>query len=128
MSSFPDGAEIGFSSTPVSAENDGTFIYTAMGGSVSGNPLVRYLLDGTLDEILAPGIDFRSLFTNNSGQLFAKEFFDHSPGGQPGNVYSLTPSGEKTFLLTLGEFQSSADFNAADTELFTRDGRYCSAL
>ena len=112
--------------TAVSAENDGSFLYTVSGGTTGGERFARYLLDGTADLTFASGIDFRSIFTDNSGNLFAKEY------GQ-GNVYSLTSGGMATFLFTLNDPQpqTSADFNGDDSELYTRSGalirRYNSA-
>ncbi len=105
---FPD--QTGF--TPISADNDGTYIWTASGGG-TGNPIGRYLLNGTPDALFVPGIDFRSVYVSNGGQLYAKEYC--------GNVYSLTQNGVKTFLFTLPDpdCQSSASFNADDTELYT---------
>lgn len=103
--------------TPMSADFDGTWIYTVSGGNINGDRLARYFLDGTLDQTFAPGIDFRSIFTDNSGNLFAKEW-------GTGNVYSMSQDGMPTFLYTLNDpqAQSSASFNADDTELYTRDG------
>lgn len=103
--------------TPISADNDGTWIYTVSGGSMDGDRLARHFLDGTLDQTFAPGIDFRSIFTDNSGNLYAKEF-------GTGSIYSMTQNGVPTFLYTLNDpqSQSSASFNADDTELYTRDG------
>lgn len=97
--------------TPISADNDGSYIWTASGGG-TGNPIGRYLLDGTADGTFVPGIDFRSLYVSNGGQLYAKEYC--------GDVYSISQSGTATFLFTLPDpdCQSSASFNADDTELY----------
>ena len=104
--------------TPMSAETAGGFVFTASGGSRSGFRLQRYLPNGTLSATFAPGIDFRSIFTNNSGVLFAKEW-----GGHGHRIYSLTVGGAKTFLFSLSgavlNSQAPADFNADDTELIT---------
>jgi len=113
VQTFADGS----GGTPISAEHDGNFIYTASGGSPAGNRFARYMLDGTLDLTFASGIDFRSLYTDNGGQLFAKAFGS-------GNVYSLTTGGVATPLYNLSDpnSQSSASLNGDDTELYTRDG------
>lgn len=103
--------------TPMSADNDGTWIYSVSGGGIEGKRFARYFQNGLLDQTFATGIDFRSIFTDNSGNLFAKEY-------GTGNIYSLTQNGTPTFLYTLNDpqAQSSASFNADDTELYTRDG------
>jgi hypothetical protein len=104
-----------------SADNDGSYIYTVSGGNTSGFRFARYLLDGTVDHIYESGIDFRTLFTNNNGELFAKGFVWYD---QPAQIFSLTIDGEPTFLFTLnvGHSHASAGFNADDTEIYTRDG------
>jgi hypothetical protein len=97
--------------TPISADNDGTYIWTASGGG-TGNPIGRYLLDGTADGTFVPGIDFRSIYVSNGGQLYAKEYC--------GNVYSVSQSGTATYLFTLADpdCQSSVSFSADDSELY----------
>lgn len=114
VQSFPGGGNV---LTPMSAENDGTFIWTASGANNFGQRLTRHLQDGTVDLSFATGIDFRSLYADNFGQLFAKAFGS-------GNVYSLTQSGIPTLLYTLSDPdpQSSASLNADDTQLYTRSG------
>ena len=52
--------------TPISADNDGTWIYTVSGGNIGGDRLSRHFQNGTLDQTFAPGIDFRSIFTDNT--------------------------------------------------------------
>jgi hypothetical protein len=105
----------------VSADNDGNYIYTVSGGNPDGYRFARYLPDGSMDHIYASGIDFRTLFTNNNRELFAKGFVWYD---QPAQVFSLSIDGEATFLYTLnlGHAHASAGFNADDTEIYTRDG------
>jgi hypothetical protein len=104
-----------------SADNDGNYIYTVSGGNPNGFRFARYLLDGTVDHYYASGVDFRALFTNNNRELFAKGFIWYDI---PPQVCSLTIDGEPSFLYMLvgANSQSSAGFNADDTEVYTRDG------
>jgi hypothetical protein len=100
--------------TPISADNDGTWIWTASGGSPDGQRLARYFQDGSPDQSFAPNIDFRSLYVDNSGQLYAKEF-------GIGAIFSISQTGVPTFLYDLNdpEAQSAASLNGDDTELYT---------
>ena len=107
--SFSDASGI----TPISGENDGTYIWTAGGGG-SNYPLARYSQAGTLDIVFFPGPDFRSIYTDDAGNLFAKEY-------GAGDVWSITQAGTGAILFTLNDLdsQSSAGLNGDDTELYT---------
>lgn len=101
---------------PMSADSDGNFHYSVSGGNAPfGNLFARYLLNGTLDITADLGIDFRSLVTDNIGNLFAKEY------GIPGNFYSITSDGVPTLLFAIADsnYQTSAAFNGDDSELYT---------
>ncbi len=114
--SFDDWSSI----TAVSADNDGSYIYTVSGGSMDGFRFARYLLDGTIDHYYASGVDFTTLFTSNERALFAQGFFWYD---LPAPIYSLTIDGEATYLYSLGVGHpfAAAAFNADDSEIYTRE-------
>jgi hypothetical protein len=71
-------------------------------------------LDGTFVAATAPGLDFRSLDTDNDNALFAKV------SGE--GFYSITSDGVASFLFNLpgADDNSSAAFSGDDTEIYTR--------
>ncbi len=112
---FDDASGHSALQTPISADNPSYgFIWTASGGTNTGVHLARYNPDGTTNAVYSPGVDFRSLYSNNAGNLFAKEFGS-------GAVYSISNVGVATLLYNLNdpEAQSSASLNGPDTELYT---------
>lgn len=100
-------------STKMSGDNDGTYIWTCTGGYSSGYELAKYDLSGNFIANYDAGIDYRSIFTSNGGQLYAKAYC--------GGVYSLTQSGVPTYLYTISDAdcQSAGSFNGDDSELMT---------
>ena len=100
--------------TPMSAAWNGSYIYLVSGGGLSGNRLARYLADGTLDLVVAPGVDFRSVTTSNVGTMYAKDVSSQ--------IFVIAADGTATVQYSLpGEpnGQSSASLNASETELYT---------
>ncbi len=110
MLTFADGTAAS-GGTHVSADNDGTYIWTAAGGWSDGLLLARYDQSGNNAQTYNAGIDFRSLFVDNGGQLYACSY--------TGGIYSLTQNGVPTLMFDLSEpdSQGSASFNADDSEL-----------
>ena len=99
-------------STPISADNDGTYIWTASGGGC--NRVGRFNQDGSPNGVYNVCLDFRSLFVSNGGQLYGKMFC--------GDVYSISQSGVPTYMFNLAgdlDCQSSGSFSADDTEIYT---------
>src|SRR5205823_1080964 len=82
---------------------DGTSYWEASGGSPSGTRLARYDLGGTLMNTYAPGLDFRSVFADVAGNLYARAF--NSPV-----IYRQTTPGVFSTYLTLsgGSLDSQA--------------------
>lgn len=109
---FPDAS----GQTPMAAAADGTYLYTVSGGSNGGQRFARYSSTGTFDIGAQPGIDFRSIFADNGGALFGKEYC--------GQIYGLTSAGVATPLFELSDpdCQSSASLNGDDTELYAMTG------
>jgi hypothetical protein len=97
-------------STPISADNDGTYIWTASGGGC--NPIGRYNQDGSPAGLYNVCLDFRTLFVSDGGQLYGKLYC--------GGIYSISQSGVPTFLFNLSDpdCQSSASLNGDDSELY----------
>lgn len=98
--------------TQISADNDGTYIWTASGGGC--NPIGRYNQDGTPNGLYNVCLDFRSLFVSNGGQLYGKMYC--------GDVWAISQSGVPTYMFNLAgdpDCQSSGSFNADDTEIYT---------
>ena len=98
---------------------DGTHYWSVSGNNTSGNRLREYDASGTLVGSFAPGLDFRSIFTNASGQVFARAF--NSPviylQGLPG---VFAPS----VTLTGGSLnaQSSVVLNSAGDQYIAHSG------
>ncbi len=80
-------------STTMTAAFDGTNFYTASGGS-SGSPYAQYSASGNFIANSSPGIDFRSVFTDGSGNLYARGFADST-------IYKQTAFGSFSPFLTL---------------------------
>src|ERR1017187_4077486 len=60
-------------STTMTVAFDGTNYYSSSGGG-SGSPYAEYDASGTLIGTNSPGIDFRSVFTDASGNLYARGY------------------------------------------------------
>ena len=61
-------------STTIGLAFDGTNFWSITGGNTGGNRLARYTSAGVFVAAYAPGIDFRSLFTDAGGILYARGF------------------------------------------------------
>lgn len=70
---------------------DGSSYWSISGGSPSGVREARYDAAGNLLGTYSPGLDFRSIFTDQSGNTFAREFADS-------NIYKQVAPG--TFSTT----------------------------
>ncbi len=55
---------------------DGTNLYSVSGGGVAGDRVAQHEFDGTLNAVFAPGVDFRSVFTQGDGTetVYARAF------------------------------------------------------
>ncbi|MBI3853087.1 MAG: cadherin-like domain-containing protein [Verrucomicrobia bacterium] len=93
---------------------DGTNYWCAHGGAASVTNLARYSASGTLIATYQPGLDFRSVFTNASGQVLARAYADPiiyrqvSPGVFTNSGVTLTGGSLDS--------QSSVVLNGAGTE------------
>jgi M6 family metalloprotease-like protein len=88
----------------VSLAFDGTNFWSANGGDIGGNRLARYTAAGGFLAAFAPGIDFRSLFTDAGGRLYAREY-------SSANILRQTTPG--TFVTHVTLSGGSLDDNAA---------------
>ena len=100
--------------TMITGTNDGTFIWTASGGSNTGNRLARYNQDGSVNQIYAPGIDFRCLYIGAGNQLYAKEFC--------GATYAISQNGVPTPICAVSDpdCQSKGGLSAGYSSLYLR--------
>jgi hypothetical protein len=80
---------------PMSVAFDGTFYYGASGGNSGGSPLQKYdPLTGDVLSAINNGIDYRGLFSDANGDLYARVYGDHF-------ILKMTAPGVFTSFLTL---------------------------
>ena len=103
----------GLDATTTGIAFDGANYWSVSGGGTSGNHLARYDASGNLLATYAPGLDFRSVFTDAAGTVYARTYA--SP-----TIYRQTAPGIFTTHLTLSggslDDQSSVVFNGSGTE------------
>ncbi len=99
---------------------DGTNYWSCSGGGTSGVRLARYNSAGGVLATFSPGLDFRSIFTDRTGTVFARAFND-------AKIYRQTVPG--TFvsagITLIGgslDTQSSVVLNSAETEYVAMSG------
>lgn len=99
---------------------DGTNYWSSSGGSPGGTRLARYNSSGSLSGAFAPGLDFRSVFTNSAGDVFARAYNDSTIYEQntPG---SFSPSGVTLAANSL-DVQSSVVLNGPNSEFIAQSG------
>ncbi len=111
--------------TTIALAFDGTNYWSCTGGSSSGQRLARYDAAGNLLNTYSPGLDFRSVFTDATGDDFARQFSNDPTAMR--TIYSMTSPG--TFspsgvLLSGGPLnaQSSVVFDGDYTEFVAQNG------
>lgn len=82
-------------STSMTMAYDGTNYWSASGGSSGGNRYAQYNSGGGLVGTFAPGLDFRSVFTDAANNVYARQFnsntiYKQSSPGTFGSFLSLT--------------------------------------
>lgn len=104
----------GLGETSMTIAYDGTNYWSSSGGNVGGNRYAQYDGSGNLLATYAPGLDFRSVFTDASGNVYARQFANPTIYKQtaPG---VFAPSGVSLTGGTLDD-QSSVVFNGLGTE------------
>jgi hypothetical protein len=111
---FTDAIPLGIAITPTSIAFDGTNYWACAGGQTTGVRYARYDATGALLATYSPGLDFRSLFTDINGQVYARQYNNSiiyrqsSPGVFVNSGVSLT--GGSLFS------QSQVILNGAGTE------------
>jgi hypothetical protein len=102
----------GLSTTTMTAAYDGIHYWTASGGSATGLRYAEYNSSGGLIHTFSPGLDFRSVFTDASGNVYARQFNDNQ-------IYKQTApgvfAGTGVYLAGLANVQSAVVLNSAGT-------------
>ncbi len=102
----------GLNSTTMAMAYDGANYWSVSGGGTIGTRLAEYSGAGALLSSFSPGLDFRSVFTNGSGSVFAREYANST-------IYQMTAPGVFSPLLTLSggslDNQSSVVLDTAGT-------------
>jgi uncharacterized repeat protein (TIGR01451 family) len=103
----------GLSPTVMTVAFDGASYWACAGGSTGGTRLAHYDVLGNLQATYAPGIDFRSVFTDAGGNLYARAYASSV-------IYRQTAPGVFSNYLTLAsaplDVQSSVVLNGGGTE------------
>ncbi len=92
---------------------DGSSYWSVDGGNTNGIRITSYDASGNVTNTYSPGLDFRSIFTDASGQVFGRQFNDNT-------IYQMTAPGTFTAAVTLTggslNAQSSVVLNGAFNE------------
>lgn len=111
MVSFADAAAL--AGTRMGVAFDGTSYWSCSGGSTSGLRLAQYTAAGVLSATYAPGLDFRSVFADAAGNVYARQYSDWA-------IYRMISPGVFAPLVTLTggylDAQSSVVLNGNETE------------
>ena len=106
-------------STTMTVTYDGSNYWSSSGGSGSGTRYARYDSNGVANGTYAPGLDFRSVFVDNSGVVLARAFNNNT-------IYKQSSPGVFGALLTLSggslDAQSSVDMNDAGQFVANNNG------
>lgn len=107
-------------STSMTIAHDGTNYWSTSGGGTGGTRLARYDAAGTANGSFAPGLDFRSVFTNAGNDLLARQYNNRT-------IYKQTAPGSFSALLTLTggslDIQSAVVLNDAGQYVAMAGGR-----
>jgi hypothetical protein len=99
--------------TTMTMAHDGSSYWSTTGGSPTGTRLAQYNASGVLQTTYAPGLDFRSVFTDAGGNIYARTVVNRT-------IYRMTSPGVFSSLLSLSggplDVQSSVVFNGDGTE------------
>ncbi len=98
---------------------DGVNYWSTSGGSTAGNRYAQYTAAGALVGTFAPGLDFRSVFTDAAGEVYARQF--NNP-----TIYKQSSPGVFSSFATLTggslDEQSSVVLNSDGTEYIAMSG------
>lgn len=120
---FADAANL--SQTRMTLAWDGTNYWTSSGGGGSGNRLAQYNSSGSLLNLYQPGLDMRSIFTDGSGTLFARQFNDSmvyrqvAPGSFASHVALVggTLDAQSAVILAGNEYRAMISGNVSRWDL-----------
>lgn len=105
--------------TTMTVAFDGTNYWSTSGGSASGARLAQYTSGGALVGTYAPGLDFRSVFTDASGNVYARQYANST-------IYTQTSPGTFAPFVTLNggslDSQSSVILNTLGTQFIAMSG------
>ncbi|MBL8820433.1 MAG: PEP-CTERM sorting domain-containing protein [Planctomyces sp.] len=104
-------------STTMTLAFDGTHYWSTSGGSSFGTREAQYNSGGSLVATFAPGLDFRSVFTDSSGDVFARQYNNST-------IYKQTSPGVFSAHVVLAgaiDDQSSVVLNGNGTEYIALD-------
>lgn len=73
---------------------DGSSYWSVDGGNTNGIRITSYNTSGTVTGTFSPGLDFRSIFTNATGQVFGRQYNDRT-------IYQMTGPGVFAAAVTL---------------------------
>lgn len=103
--------------TTMTMAYDGTSYWSASGGSASGTRLARYDGAGNSTGTFAPGLDFRSVFTNASNDVLARQFANST-------IYKQTAPGTFSSQLTL----TGGTLDAQSSVVMNGNGQYVAMI
>jgi hypothetical protein len=108
------------SGTTMTMAWDGTNYWSCTGGSSGGTREARYSPAGAILNTYSPGLDFRSMFSDGSGNLYARQYHNQT-------IYKQTSPGVFASYATLGSTtagdpdQVGVFLNGAGTEYVAQD-------
>ncbi len=99
--------------TSMTIAYDGGNYWSTTGGGSSGTRLARYDAAGNVVGTYAPGLDFRSIFTDGSGNVFARRYANAT-------IYQQTAPGVFSDYLTL----TGGSLDNQSSVVMNEDGQY----
>lgn len=122
------------SSTTMTITYDGSNYWSSSGGSASGIRYARYDASGNVLTTYSPGIDFRSVFTDGGGAVYARGFASNTIYKQTGaGVFSsyLSLSGGSLYDQSSVVLNNSGNYVAffnGEVSLWGASGAYLSSF
>lgn len=99
--------------TTMTIAHDGSDYWSTSGGGSGGIRLAQYDNSGSLLSTYSPGLDFRSIFTDNSGNVLARAFSSST-------IFQQGPAGSFSSILTL----MGGSLNAQSSVVMNANGEF----